>query len=125
MDQQNQTAFPNPNEPIQSPVNPNIYQNNLTDSNSRKFGPIIVITIIILIIIAVGIYLFSSQISANSTVQNNIAVEQTTPMTTPAIIPDQTITPEVITPISNTDDGIDSLQKDLEMSIDGIEEQSI
>ena len=124
MDQQNQASFSNQNEPIQSQVNPNIYQNNLTDSEPRKFGPIIVIAIIVLIIVAVGIYLFSSQISVSSATQNNVTVT-TTQENTPAITPDQTNTPEVITPVSNTDDGIDSLQKDLDMSIQGIEAQSI
>lgn len=123
MDQQNQASFSNQNEPIPSPVNPNVYQNNLTDNKSRKFGPIIVITIIILIIIAVGIYLFSSQISTNSAVENNNAI--TTQENTLTITPDQNNVPEVITPISNTDDGVDSLQKDLDMSIEGIEAQSI
>lgn len=122
MDQQNQTSFPNPNEPIQSPANPNIYQNNLTDNNPRKFGPIIVITIIILIIIAVGIYLFSSKISTpDPTIQNNITVEENTP----AITPDQNNVPETIAPVSNTDDDVNSLQNDLDMSIQGIEAQSI
>lgn len=123
MDQQNQTSFSNQNEPIPSTVNPNIYQNNLTENKPRKFGPIIVIAIIVLIIVAVGIYLFSSQISTSSAVENTNTI--TTQENTPTITPDQTNTPEVIAPISNTDDGVDSLQKDLDMSIQGIEAQSI
>lgn len=125
MDQQNQFQAPNQMNSTWPPAqqsNPNPIMNNLPDNKPRKFGLIIIIALIIVIIIALAIYLFSSKMNSNSALQSNTDTE----VTTPVITQDQNNdTAKDIAPISNTNDDIDSLQQDLNMSIDGIETQSI
>lgn len=54
---QNNNTFTAPNQNPSSPIN------NFSVSKPRKFGPIIAISIIVLVIIAIAIYLFASQIN--------------------------------------------------------------
>jgi flagellar biosynthesis/type III secretory pathway M-ring protein FliF/YscJ len=91
-------------------------------TSQKKMGPIIAIAVAVVVIIAVAIYMFSSRYTVvNPTTQttetganvNNAVVEQNVP------------SPEAVMPITNTKDDIDSLQKDLDTSIDGLESSSI
>jgi predicted PurR-regulated permease PerM len=117
---QNNTAFTTPNQNPTSPTN------NFSAPKPRKFGPVIAISIIILVIIVIAIYLFASQINVNSPTQDNI----NTGANTISSMNDQNnttinTTPETIAPISNNADDINSLQKDLDSSIQGIDTQNI
>jgi len=117
---QNNTTFTAPNQNPSSPIN------NSSVPKPRKFGPVIAISIIILVIIVIAIYLFASQITISSPTQDNI----NTGANTLSAIPDQNNTtvdsaPETIEPISNNADDLNSLQKDLDSSIQGIDTQNI
>lgn len=103
-----------PNEP--QPIAP-------IATSQKKIGPIIAIAIAVVVIIAIAIYMFSSRYTVvNPEAQttetganvNNVIIEQNT------IVPEATVAP-----ITNTKDDIDSLQNDLNSSINGLESSSI
>jgi len=120
---QSQTQQSQPTSSI-PPINTTSISYN--SEKPRKFGLIIVIAIVVLIIIAVGIYLFASSMSISNPVQENITGTNTQPVITNQVVETQVnYTPQDITPITNNIDDINSLQKDLDNSINGLESQSI
>ncbi len=128
MDQTNQfppiNTMPNSTPPV------NGTPNSLPSTEKpKKFGPIIAILIVILIIVIVALFLLASRVTKNNQVIefNPEVLEKTSTLTTEPNIQDQNIKiiPQEVAPITNTADDIDSLQADLDASINGIDAQSI
>ncbi len=130
MDQQNTYQ---PQSPIQQNQTPssippiNTTSVSYNSEKNRKFGPIIAISIIILVVIIVAIYLFASQIGPSTTTQDSVNTGANIISATPDQNTNTTVnaTPQTIAPVSNTADDVNSLQKDLDSSIQGIDTQSI
>ncbi len=119
MDQQYQT--PPSSQP--SPVE-NIPNFSGAPDKSNKVGPIIAILVLIIVIAIVVVYLLSSKVSVNAPAPENLS-----PVSTESIIAEENqdadLTPQEITPVTNTNDDLDSLQADLDASIDGLDSQNI
>ncbi len=78
----------------------------------KNIGPIIGTFVIILLLVITAIYLLASRVSKEPTIQN-------TTTTTENNIPTQTITP-----IENNSDDLQSIQSDLDISIQGVDDQN-
>ena len=125
MDPQNTTYSPNNYAtPQQSPsASPEPAQ---FSDRPKKVGPIIAIAVAILIIIAVAVYMYSSRVnvvSPNSDQANNGA--NLNPVANEQKPAQATETPATIAPVTNTQDDVDSLKKDLDSSINGLDSTSI
>ena len=112
--QQNQSM---PVEPTPvSPIAP-------TNGEHKKVGPIISALVILIIIIIIALFVLASNVNKQvvpvDTAMENIANDS-------AMQTDQNPAPSVsVAPITNTADDLQSLQADLNASINGVDAQSI
>lgn len=125
MNPENQNQFITSN----SPVPPPSFQSSTPETNTggRKKTGLILVSLLILIIIIAVFFSLSSLLNKKEIVpQQNTQARITN---TPAQIPEENIIPTTtvkdITPITNTADDLDSLQNDLNASIDGLDTQAI
>lgn len=85
----------------------------------RKIGPIIVILVVIILVVIGLLYVFAPKNNSETSELANI----------PAMMEDMTnvpsTTPATIAPVTNKADDLQSLQKDLNMSTEGLDTQSI
>jgi len=91
------------------------------NTSQKKVGPIIAIFVIVVVVILLGLYLFSSNTNNQQPVDGSsvAAQEQSLANQQPA----QESQPAV-TPITNTNDDLQSIQNDLNNSTTGIDEQN-
>ena len=90
-------------------------------SEHKKVGPIIAMLVIVLVLIIVALYLFASKVNNQQfPVENTTATSSMSEATETAAV-NQAIS---IQPIINTADDVQSLQNDLNKSIDGLDSQS-
>ncbi|MFA6295283.1 MAG: hypothetical protein WC666_02565 [Candidatus Paceibacterota bacterium] len=105
-------AYNNQPSPVTSPAT-NI-------SKPKKVGPIIVALIVVLILVIVALYTFASSIN-----KETVPVYDTSAINVPANENQAAVvTPEVVTPVTNTADDLQSLQNDLDASIKGVDSQT-
>jgi len=101
---------------------------NFTPVNGHgKIGPIIV-TLVIVILVVIGLlYVFAPKSSPST--ENSNTQQMTTDDQTPAVDTSQSLIPETqpstIQSIDNKADDLQSIQDDLNMSIEGLESQAI
>jgi len=95
----------------------------------KKFGPIIAILIVILVVVIVALYLLASKVSVN--VPNTDCIDGVDCLPSQSLSADNTpaapieVAPVDVAPITNTNDDLNSLQADLDASINGIDTQTI
>lgn len=75
-------------------------------TETKKAGPIIAILIIVLVLIIAALYLFASRVSEEP-------------------IPGDSNSAASVTPLTNTSDDVDAIQKDLDSATNGIDGQNI
>ncbi len=114
MDQNNTI---NQNSNVQSTNQTTIPMNN--SNPNKKIGPIIAILVIVLVLVIIGLYMFATKINKADTVNTPASAQQTTEVTT---TPTQT---SGVQSVTNTSDEVDSLQKDLNDSTKGLEDQNL
>jgi len=83
----------------------------VTPSDHKKIGPIVSILVVILVLIIGALYIFASRI-------NNFSSPDTMPAD------ENAIPTETVKPVINTSDEIDSIEADLEGSIQGLDSQN-
>lgn len=130
MDQSNNPIFPNysstpPQAP--TPIQQTPTMDTLTPANKpKKVGPIVAILVAVLLILIVVIYFVSKQFevvspandsTAGANVQSAIVMENDKQA--------QPTPPQEVQAISNTNDDLQSLQSDLDVSIQGLDTQQI
>lgn len=121
---QNQSFSSYSSTPPQVPQNPNpVIDTMVPVTKPKKVGPIVAILVAVLIVIAVAVYFVSKQfevVSPNSDTANatelQASIDNGIIQTTP--------TPEVQA-VTNTKDDIQSLEQDLNASLNGLDAQQI
>lgn len=125
---QNQNSFPSySSTPPQNPIQTNPSLDTMSPINKpKKVGPIVAILVVILIIIIAGVYFVSKQFEVVSPDTDTALnpVDETSDLSQ-INNTNTSVISETIAPITNTSDDLDSLQKDLNSSIDGLDAQQI
>ncbi|MFA6554405.1 MAG: hypothetical protein WCS89_02740 [Candidatus Paceibacterota bacterium] len=119
-----------PSTPIQQPTPTNtvppIYtanNGNVVKNTPKKVGPIVAGLVVIIILIVVALYILASRVNQQSTpVDNTTAINDLISTDTTPVV---TETPAEIKPVTGTSDDLQSLQADLDTSIEGVDAQSI
>ena len=104
---------PTINTPSYSPVN----------NNHKKVGPIIAILVIVLVLIIAALYLFASRINQQTTPINT----ENPPVTKTVISNNEaaaTTATQSVPIITNTSDDLQSMQNDLDASMNGLDNQN-
>lgn len=128
MDQQNNPIQPSniPNYPTASPAPtpvtpPSFGSTAFTPPHHRKVGPIITIFVVILIIVIAIISIFASRINKQDTVP---AIQTNTVENTGNNVDQSASATISVQPITNNSDDVQSLQNDLNVSTNGVDEQN-
>ena len=116
MDQHNQ---PTPSNTPSNPENLNTPSSTPLQNTNKKVGPIVAVLVVVIIIVIIALFAISSNVSkpayTGGVVNRNIPV-QVNNVTAPA--------PEVKS-VTGTSDDLNSLQADLNASVEGVDAQSI
>lgn len=127
---QNQNSFSNYSST--PPLSPNLENQNPNTTaqtvRSRHIGPIVAVLVVLLIIIVFSIYFVSKQFditNPDSNTSTSVSTEDTNIDLNSQFEQNSASVSSTIAPISNTKDDLESLQMDLNTSIDGIDAQQI
>ncbi|MFA6078830.1 MAG: hypothetical protein WC779_03685 [Candidatus Omnitrophota bacterium] len=92
-----------------------------TTGKSKKVGPIVVALVVVLILVIVALYMFASRIDK----QNVLPADNASALNAAANGNQAAaMTPEIVTPVTNTANDPQSLQTDLNASIKGVDAQT-
>lgn len=89
--------------------------NQTNSGEHKKIGPIVAILVIVLVLVVAALYLFASKINKQTV---------TPPVTSATPTQSTAATIESVQAVTNTADDVDSLQKDLETSTNGLDNQN-
>jgi len=113
-----------PNNQPQTPINENLDANPNTNTEQptphKKAGPVVLILAIVLILIIGALYLFARSIDTTTPgIYTEMGYENEYMMTDES---GEYALPELIEPITSQSDDLSDLQRDLDMSVDGLDE---
>jgi uncharacterized protein HemX len=107
------SSFSPLNDTSTAPVSPGTTDNK---TSNKKVGPIMIVLVVVLAVIIVTLYLFASRLNEPNLPQNNnIGMNNTI---------NENVTDQVVAPITDKADDIQSLEADLNKSIDGLDTQN-
>lgn len=121
MDPINQTISQQPVSELSSMNNTSVFNTQLSsdskDGKSKRVGPIIVALIIVLLLVIAALYIFASRIEQQTVPTSDTATAANT-------VNENQATIKMVTPVTNTADDLNSLQNDLDASMEGVDVQA-